>query len=314
MKVASKDAAPLREEWKAANPDPRSVGFGRGAGQSAGPGDWGLFGPESVSWRVHRSPVLLCGGLRALITQSFHPGAMAGVDQHSDYLERPLNRLKRTAEYVSTVVFGSTGSAKAAAERVKRVHLRVNGVDPVSGKEYDARDPELLLWVHCAEVHSFLASFRAYGGEIDEGEQDLYLAEQVRAAELLDIPARMVPASRAEYRDYFAEMRPKLCVTEASRRAVDLCVSPPLIRELLALQAPLRVLANAALAITPTYMRRMAGLERSRLRFVSAGAVTQAAGKMLVLPGFREIPRVAIGGRTIEVARGAIEAAEDPQC
>jgi uncharacterized protein (DUF2236 family) len=285
-------------------------GAGRSGPAPAGPADWGLFGPDSVSWRVHRSPVLLCGGLRALITQSFHPHAMAGVDQHSDYLERPLHRLKRTAEYVSTVVFGDGASAIAAAERVKRVHLRVNGVDPITGDRYSAEDRELLLWVHCAEVHSFLASYRAYGGDLGDGEQDRYLAEQVRAAELLDIPAEIVPATRAEYRDYFAAMRPKLCVSEASRRAINLCVSPPLTRELLPLQAPLRVLADAALAITPAYMRRMAGLERSRWRYASAGAVTRAAGKVLVLPGFREAPRAAIGGRTMALARGALDAAE----
>jgi uncharacterized protein (DUF2236 family) len=282
-----------------------------GGRRSAGPHDWGLFGPESVTWRVHRSPVLLCGGIRALITQSFHPNAMAGVDQHSNYLERPLDRLKRTAEYVSTVVFGDSASAEAAAERVKRVHLKVHGVDPVTGRHYSARDTASLLWVHCAEVHSFLASFRAYGGAISEGEQDRYLAEQVRAAELLDVPAGIVPATRAEYREYFASMRPKLCVSEASRRAIDLCISPPLTRELLPLQGPLRVLANAALAITPEYMRQTAGIKRARWRYLSAGAVTRAAGKLLVLPGFREVPQMAIGTGTMEVARGALTAGVD---
>jgi uncharacterized protein (DUF2236 family) len=267
-----------------------------------------LFGPDSVTWRVHRSPVLLCGGMRALITQSFHPHAMAGVDQHSDYLVRPLERLKRTAEYVSTIVFGNSVSAENAAERVRRVHRRVRGVDPVTGEPYSAEDLSLLLWVHCAEVHSFLASFRAYGGQIGDGEQDRYLAEQVRAAQLIGVPARMVPGSRAEYRDYFASVRPRLCVSEASRRAIDLVVSPPLTRELMPLQAPLRVLANAALAITPDYMRRMAGLERSRWRYASAGAVTRAAGRVLHIPGFRQLPRFAIGGQTMRVARGAINA------
>lgn len=276
----------------------------------AGPADWGLFGPESVTWRVHRSPVLLCGGLRALITQSFHPHAMAGVDEHSNYLARPLDRLQRTAEYVSTIVFGDTASACQAAERVKRVHRKVRGIDPITGDAYSADDPSSLLWVHCAEVHSFLASFRAYGGAIDEGEQDLYLAEQVRAAELLDIPPATVPATRSEYRHYFAAMRPRLCLSEASRRAINLVVSPPITRELLPLQAPLRVLANAALAITPKYMRQMAGLERSRWRYIGAGAVTKAAGKVLQLPGFRQVPRGAIGRQTMAVAQGALEAAE----
>jgi uncharacterized protein (DUF2236 family) len=254
--------------------------------------------------------VLLCGGLRALITQSFHPHAMAGVAQHSNYLERPLDRLQRTAAYVGTVVFGDTASARAAAERVKRVHLKVRGTDPITGEPYSAGDVSSLLWVHCAEVHSFLASFRAYGGTIDEGEQDRYLAEQVAVAELLGVPGEMVPATRAEYREYFASTRPRLCVTEASRAAIDLCVSPPLTRELLPLQAPLRVLATAAIAITPGYMRRMAGLERARWRYVSAGTVTRAAGVLLKLPGFRRAPGRAIGPRTIEVARQALDAGD----
>jgi uncharacterized protein (DUF2236 family) len=235
---------------------------------------------------------------------------MAGVDQHSNYLERPLDRLKRTAQYVSTVVFGDTASARLAAKRVKRVHLKVHGQDPITGQQYSAEDHSSLLWVHCCEVHSFLAAFRAYGGSIDDGEQDRYLAEQVRAAELIGLPAQMVPATRAEYRDYFASLRPRLCLSEASRRAINLCVDPPLKRELLPLQAPLRVLANAAIAITPAYMRHTAGLERARWRYASAGSVTKAAGKILQLPGFREVPRMAIGTGTLQVARGAIEAAE----
>jgi uncharacterized protein (DUF2236 family) len=107
----------------------------RGAPLPAGPHDWGLFGPDSISWRVHASPVLLVGGLRALIIQSLNPLSMAGIDQHSDYLARPLSRLRRTAEYVATVVYGDTASARRAAERVQRIHSRVRGIDPITGSQ-----------------------------------------------------------------------------------------------------------------------------------------------------------------------------------
>lgn len=295
------------EPWTEAN----GAAPGRRSGpRAAGPHDWGLFGPDSVTWRVHRSPVLLCGGLRALITQSFHPLAMAGVDQHSNYLTRPLDRLQRTSEYVATAVFGDMPSAHRAAERVKRVHKKVKGTDPITGEAYAAGDTALLIWIHCAEVHSFLASYRAYGGKLSGGEQDSYLAEQVRTAELLDVPAAMVPGTRAEFRQYFESMRPRLCVSEASRRAIDLVVSPPLTRELLPIQAPLRVLANAAIAITPSYMRSMAGIERSKLRYASAGAVTRAAGVALRTPLLRRSTRFAVGGRTVDVAQSALAAGD----
>src|SRR5918995_4421006 len=114
-------AAPARPPRDVADPEadarPRRPG---GIPTPAGPHDWGLFGPESVSWKVHASPVLLVGGLRALLIQSLYPPAMAGIDQHSDYLERPLTRLQRTAEYVATVVYGDTASAERVAAMVRR--------------------------------------------------------------------------------------------------------------------------------------------------------------------------------------------------
>jgi uncharacterized protein (DUF2236 family) len=87
----------------------------------------GLLGPDSVAWRVQDHPAALIGGLRALIIQSLHPLAMAGVAQHSDYGRRPLERLRRTAYYLGVTTMGDTATALAAAERVKRVHKRVRG-------------------------------------------------------------------------------------------------------------------------------------------------------------------------------------------
>ncbi len=271
----------------------------------AGPHDWGLFGPDSVSWRVHSSPVLLVGGLRALIIQSLNPLAMAGIDQHSDYLERPLSRLRRTAEYVATIVYGDTASAQRAGEMVRKIHTSVRGVDPITDAPYSAEDTETKLWVHCVEVHSFLAAYRAYGGELSVAEQERYLAEQVRGAELMGLPEPLVPASRAGYRAFFEHMRPSLCVSEASQDAIQLVVNPPLIRELLAHQLSLRTMATAAVAITPRYMRQMAGIERSRLVYFAAATGTRAAGVTLRARVFDRMAAGLVGRRTVSLPRQA---------
>jgi uncharacterized protein (DUF2236 family) len=276
----------------------------------AGPHDWGLFGPDSVSWNVHSSPVLLVGGLRALIIQSLNPLAMAGVSQHSDYLRRPLKRLRRTSEYVATIVYGDTASAERAAAAVRRVHKRVHGVDPITGRRYSADDPDTMLWVHCVEVHSFLSAYRAYGGGLTDAEQDAYLAEQVRAAELIGIRGAYVPASRADYRAYFESVRGELCLSESSRDAIQLCVAPPMMRELLPYQVPLRIMGAAAVAVTPKHLRRMAQIERSRAVYVGAAAVARAAGIVLRAPLLRGGPAGAVGRRTITLPRAAIESAQ----
>jgi uncharacterized protein (DUF2236 family) len=282
----------------------------RGAPVPAGPHDWGLFGPDSISWRVHSSPVLLVGGLRALIIQSLNPLAMAGIDQHSDYLRRPLSRLRRTAEYVATVVYGDTPTAERAGAMVRKIHSRVSGVDPITDSPYNAEDTETKLWVHCVEVHSFLAAYRTYGGRLGDEEQDAYLAEQVRAAELMALPADLVPSSRAAFRDFFDFMRPRLCVSAASRDAIELVVDPPKTRELLPHQATLRMMASSAVAITPTYMRRMAGIERSRFVYAGAGAGTRTAGVVMRARIFDRMGASLVGRRTVSLPRAAMAAAK----
>src|SRR5918998_2279624 len=136
--------------------------------------DAGLFGPGSVTWRVHSHPAMLIGGLRALMLQSLHPHALAGVVEHSDFRERPMHRLRQTATYVATTTFGSTAQARAAGAHVRKVHTHINGIDPVTGARYSAEDVDTLLWVHCVEVHSFLVAVRAYGGvRLSDAEQDV---------------------------------------------------------------------------------------------------------------------------------------------
>ena len=150
--------------------------------------DWGLFGPESTTWKVHTHPVLVVGGFRALMIQALHPLAMAGVAMHSDYMSDPLSRFRRTAQYVHQVVFSDTETARAAAAHVRSVHDKINGIDPVTGKYFSAIDPETLLWVHCAQAYSAIVARREFVGDLTEEEQDRYLAEFVVAGELIGIP------------------------------------------------------------------------------------------------------------------------------
>ncbi|MBA2505495.1 MAG: DUF2236 domain-containing protein [Thermoleophilaceae bacterium] len=268
--------------------------------------DVGLFGPGSVTWKVVGHPVALVGGLRALILQSLHPLAMAGVAQHSDYKARSLDRLRRTSLYVVATTFGDTATAHEAAARVKRMHAKVKGTDPVTGRPYSAADPDTQLWVHCVEIHSLMAAYRAYGGRLSAEEQDTYIAESARSAALLDIDPADVPSCTAEMREYWDRMRPELCVSESAREAIDFVLHPPMTRELLPLQLPLRVTAAAAVAITPRYLRRMAGIDRPGLIDTATVAAVRPAAQALTLPLLRNAPQLVLGSEVAEMrARAA---------
>jgi uncharacterized protein (DUF2236 family) len=218
--------------------------------------DFGLFGPNSVAWRLHQHPCMLIGGLRALVIQALNPLAMAAVAQHSDFRTDPWGRLRRTSEYVTTTIFGDTATAKAAGARVRALHRRVRGIDEVTGRPYSADDPELLLWIHVVEVDSFLAAYRRYGDALSDEDADLYVKEMVRSAELVGLHEADVPHTEREVRDYLAGVR-NLCVTPAAREGLRLVLNPPA-------RLPGRVAwaipATAAVALLPPDIRALYGL------------------------------------------------------
>jgi uncharacterized protein (DUF2236 family) len=245
----------------------------------------GYFEPGSVSRRVIGHPAALVGGLRALLLQALHPLAMAGVAQHSSYIEDPLGRLQRTAGYVSALTFGSREDADAAVAQVRSVHRHVHGTDPVTGKRYSASDPDTMLWVHCVEVHSFLAAYRAYARPISAADQDRYLAEQVTSAELIGIPAGRAPASVAQFREYFAAVRGDLRTSPDAEAAISFVRRPSLpslpVPLRILLQPSFMVMGEAATALVPRSLRDLAGLgDPGLLGVPSRVAVTAAANAM----------------------------------
>src|SRR3954447_21300232 len=113
------------------------------------------FADDRPIRRVHGDASMFVGGLRALLLQSLHPLAMAGVAEHSDYRGDPWGRLQRTSTFLAVTTFGPAQDAQRAVDKVRGIHRRVRGT-AADGRSYDASDPHLLEWVHIAEVDSFL--------------------------------------------------------------------------------------------------------------------------------------------------------------
>lgn len=218
--------------------------------------DAGLFGPDSMTWRLHADPSMLVGAMRALLVQALEPRAMAGVVQHSDYKADPWGRLNRTIRFVLHTTYGDTPTAEAACRAVRKIHDRVHGVDPVTGRAYSAHDPDLLLWIHAVEVHSAVFAYRSYAGRLSDEDADRYVDEMVRVAEMLGMPGDIAPRTLGELREYLRGVD-GLQATRGARESLRLILSPPLP---LALR-PLWVLpAGAAVASLPRFARRMYGL------------------------------------------------------
>ena len=250
--------------------------------------DPGLYGPDSVTWRVHADPSMALAGLRALLLQSVHPVAMHGVFTNSAFREDPWGRLLRTAEYVAVTAYGTTREAERAGARVRGIHRRLSGVEPQSGRAYRVDDPELLLWVHCSEVESFLSTAVRCGLRLSPVEQDAYYAEQTRNAALVGLDPAGVPASVAQMAAYFEDVRPQLAVAQDARAAAAFVLWPPM-PALVQLGTPARpawtALATAAFAMLPRWARRLyslPGLPTTDLAATAAGLALRSG--LLVVP------------------------------
>ncbi|WP_345831196.1 oxygenase MpaB family protein [Erwinia sp. HDF1-3R] len=189
-------------------------------------GDPGLYGPDSVIWRVHGDfSSMLCGGISALLMQMLHPLALAGVWDHSRFREDMMGRLRRTSQFIAVTTFGNTQDAATLIERVKRIHLQVTGVD-AAGTPYAASDPALLTWVHVAETSRFLAAHLRYKNpQLSLAEQDRYYAEAARVAEALG--AEEVPKTVAAVEDYLERIRPQLRCDARTREVLALLMNAP---------------------------------------------------------------------------------------
>lgn len=194
--------------------------------------DTGFFGPDSITWEVNREMTVLFGGARALLMHAAHPLVAAGARQTAMYSRDPWARLIRTLQLQSTVTFGSKDEARQAAERINRLHTKVNGIDPVTGETYDALDPELLLWVHAALEISSLWFFERTVRTLTPEERQRYHTESLIAAELVALPASAVPPTVEETEDYVDRiiLSGRLIPTDVSNDVAEIIRNGPVPR------------------------------------------------------------------------------------
>jgi uncharacterized protein (DUF2236 family) len=210
------------------------------------------FDPASPIGRVHGDAAMFVGGIRAILLQTLHPAAMTAVAEHSGYRGDMWGRLARTSRFIAVTTFGTADDAQRAVDAVRAIHDRIGGMLD-DGTPYAASDPHLLLWVHVAEVDSFLAAHQTYGRHpLDGAERDEYVAQTAEVARRLGVPDP--PTTYAGLRATLDAFRPELRVTGHARDAVSyLLWRPPLP---LALRPAYGVLMAAGIGLMPRWTRR----------------------------------------------------------
>jgi uncharacterized protein (DUF2236 family) len=240
--------------------------------------DIGLFGPDSVTWRVHAEPILWFAGFRALLLQSLHPRALAGVLQNSAFREDPWGRLFRTARFYGEVVYGSTRQARVAGARVRGIHGRMRAVDPATQDHFRIDEPDLLRWIYVTATESFLHTAQRAGLGLSPAEVDRYYDEQRVVADLVGLDPATVPASAVDIEAYYASVQGDLVAGEDAKATARFLTVPTLPWGLG--WTPVRPLwigvAAYGFSLLPKWARRLYGLPGLPTTDLTATLTTRA--------------------------------------
>ena len=225
--------------------------------------DWGLFGPASPTWRVWSSPTALLAFQRSIVVESFDPFLAAAVHEQNGVRDYATRRFDRTIQYFLTVACGDSRAAIEASEILMRVHGRASGTEPVSGQPYSANDPRSQLWIHITGWQSNLLCYERYGaGPLSAADEQRYWQECAIAAELQTCDPAEVPRSRAQVREYYAAMRPRLCVSDRSRALIQYFLHSSRRVAGPDLWLGSHLMATATIATIPRWMRRLGGFDQ----------------------------------------------------
>jgi len=267
--------------------------------------DYGLFGPSSVTWRIMTEPVMWVAGLRALYMQALHPRVMKGTWQNSAFSRsgEAWGRFTRTIEFVETRTYGTLPAVERAGRRLRHLHASLTGVDD-DGTTFRLDEPELLLWVHCAEVSSAAEIARRSGIRISAAELDQFIAEQRRSAEVVGLDVSAAPASMGELSSYYERMRPQIYACDEARMALRLSFTPRLPLQLFPLRLVVPPLNTLAFATLPRWARQMYGTTGSALTDVAATAALRAVFESTrrIPPRLLFVPGAVAARRTMRAA------------
>jgi uncharacterized protein (DUF2236 family) len=261
-------------------------------------GDHGLFGSGSVTWRLSDEPVMWVAGLRAMYLQALHPRTMRATWQNTAFA-RPgeaWGRFLRTLEFVRIRTYGSLAEVDRAGRRVRRLHASLTGTDG-DGSVIRLDEPDLLTWVHCGEIGSYVDIAARCGLPLSGGELDEFVAEQRRSAAVVGLDPAAVPGSVAELDEYFRRMRPQLYLCVEARQALARSFFPDVPWPYTGLKLVIPPLNMLALSSLPPWARRLYGMPALGVTDLSTTLTLRA-----MYHATTHVPRRLLGMAPVEAA------------
>ena len=178
--------------------------------------------------------VMLLAGGRSILLQLADPAIGHGVAHHSDFENRPLDRLAGTLSYAYAVTCGTPEQARAAVRRVNRAHVPVVGPEAGEAPAYNAFSPDLQLWVAATLYDSAVGMHERVFGAFDEATAESLYREYAVLGTSLQVPEALWPRDRAAFAAYWQQrldgLRTDATTREVARRLLYPRSGPLLLR------------------------------------------------------------------------------------
>ncbi|HEX9681533.1 MAG TPA: oxygenase MpaB family protein [Acidimicrobiales bacterium] len=256
--------------------------------------DDGLYGPDTITWRVWSKPTAIIAAYRATIVQMMLPPVATGVNAFSTYRSDTLGRARRTGHYFAAVALGDRRTATETARFVNALHRQVSGVEPSTGRVFTADEPDLAMYVHVTSWQSALAVYERYYGRLSDSDRDAFYTESARGSALVGVPAREAPATHAEVREYYRDMRPQLWVNLDARAIYDWFMRPQMTWDALPTLPAWEVIKRLAIPTIPRWMREATGIDQPRSIDVASLPVGAVATRALEAQVFNPLFRMLL--------------------
>ncbi|MQY26411.1 oxygenase MpaB family protein [Nocardia aurantia] len=225
--------------------------------------DHGFFGPDSVAWRVWTHPSILIGLQRAVAVQFLNPFFTAAHDDAQAIYKYPGHFYDMTLGFLLSGILGDSRTALQTSDFIMRIHTRATGIEPISGRRYHANNPETQLFTHIDGWQSMLKCYEVFGpGPLSPADDHRFWNECATAAELFTCKPDDIPRSRDGVREYYATLRPQLCVTEAALSGMRQLLATSGPNSTAKLAAFSRFATPATLITLPSWMRRLIGFDQ----------------------------------------------------
>jgi uncharacterized protein (DUF2236 family) len=250
-------------------------------------------GPGSVTWQRAADACTLIAAGYALVLQVAHPTVGIGVAEHSRYREDPWERLARTLDFTTALLYAEPAVAAAAARELRARHAGIRGTRP-DGSRYHALEPAAFAWVWASLYEAIAAAHRHFGSPMAREEEERFWIEWRRLGRLLGVRERDLPATLEGYGDYFDGIVYDVLEDNESVQGVLATLGqpacPPALRPLgpawkLGTMPGAHALRLATAGLLPHVLRERFGLRWTlpqELELRALGAATRAAA--LVVP------------------------------